>query len=351
MTKAVYFVPVEKKFFHKWEYYIVDLDMLQNTFSEVIVCHNNLEFCKALLLNKIDLVYCWWWHQSAFPITLSRVLKIPSYTTGAVHMYDESGCPDFFSKGFVYRALLKFSWRFSSVNLFISKSQFRQITSHVKVNQPIVLQSSLSVNYNPVNLDTNVTHAEEPPTIKLLTVLWMTKDTIARKSIYEILDALALCVQERVTNFQWTIAGIKGDGSADLEERIITLRLQNFINILYDVSTESKEELFQSSDLYLQPSYYEGFGNAVLEAMSFGLPALVSRNTAQAEVIGNSGLMVEEIDAPSISAAVIKFINLTHEERQKHRNLVSDTINERHLFQHRLKKFKKILSKYQHNSN
>ena len=351
MTKAVYFVPVQEKYFHKWEYYIVDLDMLQNAFSEVIVCHNNFEFCKALLLNKVDFVYCWWWHQSALPVALSRALKIPVYTTGAVHMYDESGCEDFFSKGFMYRALLKFSWRFSSVNLFISKSQFRQITSHAKVNQPIVLQSSLSANYNSANLNIKATHAEEPPIIKLLSILWMTKDTIARKSIYEILDALALCVQEGVTNFHWTIAGTKGDGSAGLAEKIITLRLQNFINILYDVSIESKEELFHSSDLYLQPSYYEGFGNAVLEAMSFGLPALVSRNTAQAEVIGNSGLMVEEIDAPCISEAVIKFINLTDEERQRHRNLVSDTINERHLFQHRLKKFKKILSKHQHNSN
>ena len=49
-----------------------------------------------------------------------------------------------------------------------------------------------------------------------------------------------------------------------------------------------KNPLQASSDLFIQPSFYEGLGYAVLETMSFGTPALVSYYTAQPEIVKNS---------------------------------------------------------------
>tara|TARA_B110000114_G_C15050669_1_gene381126 strand:- start:759 stop:1454 length:696 start_codon:yes stop_codon:yes gene_type:complete len=229
----------------------------------------------------------------------------------------------------------------------MSKSQYRQITSHEAVNNPSLLQSSLTKEYNQNNL---APHHQIIPNrkIKLLSILWMTKGTVKRKSIYEILDALVICINEGVINFEWTIAGAYGDGSQDLEDRISALNLKNYVNIHYDISNDTKLDLYKSHDLYLQPSYYEGFGNAVLEAMSYGMPAVVSRNTAQAEVTGNSGFIVEEIDARFIAEIIKNFLDFSDEERAKQNELVSIIVKERHLYEIRTKKFQEILKYHNH---
>jgi glycosyltransferase involved in cell wall biosynthesis len=348
MTKAIFFLPVKEKFIKKWEYYSVDLDMLQDTFSEVIICQTNREFLKALFSNNFDFIFCWWWHKSLIPLVVGKIIRVPVYMLGAVHMYDESGDTDFFSHSIYYRIFLRIAWKFSSVNLFMSKSQYRQITSHALVNNPTLLQSSLTKEYNQDNLIVDKHRLNFNKKTKLLSILWMTQGTLKRKSIYEILDALVICIDEGFNNFEWTIAGAYGDGSQNLENRISELNLENYINIYYDISNDTKLDLYKSNDLYLQPSYYEGFGNAVLEAMSYGMPAVVSRNTAQAEVIGNSGFMVEEIEGKFIAKVLQHYFNFSDEDRIIQRELVSAVVKERHLYEIRTKKFHEILKNHNH---
>lgn len=72
-----------------------------------------------------------------------------------------------------------------------------------------------------------------------------------------------------------------------------------------------------AADLYVQPSWCEGFGNAVLEAMSHGAPALVSRYTAQPEGVGDSGLIVLDISGACIAEKLRKFLSFDEVERRK----------------------------------
>jgi len=341
---AVYFAPVQKQYFSKWEYYQVDLDMLNTCFSNVIVCHSNWSFIKTIIFSRINAVYGWWWHQAVICVILARIFRIPVYITGAVHMYDESGSPDFFSKGKLFRLACRISWRLASRNFFISKSQYRQICSHEVVKNPCVLRSSLRAGYDNDRIDASVSVQVQDPVIQMLTVVWMTKDQLRRKSVYETLDALRLLVESGVTHFKWTIAGGSSTGTEELSKKIYELGLEAYVDLKLDLSSENKLALYSSSDLYIQPSYYEGFGNAVLEAMSFGLPAVVSRNTAQAEVIGDSGFIVEEIDAASIARVLLSYLNLSNEDRKFMRLKVRQTILERHLFRYRATKFSNICS-------
>lgn len=346
---VIYFAPVEKKYFSQWEYYQVDLDILERCFSKVLVCHDTLSFLRTILSSRISLVYCWWWHRSTICVAVSRLFRIPSYVTGAVHMYDESGSIDFTSKGFIYRMTCRITWRMASVNLFISKSQIRQICSHETVNNPKLLKSSLRASYEIIK-----SRRTQAKTIKnqlglkglpiqFLTIAWMTKEQLKRKSVYETLGALKILIDRGIVNFTWVIAGGDSDGREELEEKITNLGLDSYVTILFDISNEQKISLYGNSDLYVQPSYYEGFGNAVLEAMSFGLPAVVSRNTAQQEVIGDSGFMVEEIESVHIADVLAKYLLLDLEQRSERRELVYKTIDKRHLFQYRLEQFKSLI--------
>lgn len=70
---------------------------------------------------------------------------------------------------------------------------------------------------------------------------------------------------------------------------------ENRVEYLGIVSGENKYLLYERSDVFVLPSYTEGFSNAMLEAMAFGLPLLVTPVGAVPEVIteGKNALFVE----------------------------------------------------------
>jgi len=58
----------------------------------------------------------------------------------------------------------------------------------------------------------------------------------------------------------------------------------------------SLHDAYLAADLITYPSLYEGFGNALLEALFYGVPVLVNRYPVYAADIGPLGLRVIEID-------------------------------------------------------
>tara|TARA_B100001057_G_scaffold493858_1_gene589234 strand:+ start:228 stop:1283 length:1056 start_codon:yes stop_codon:yes gene_type:complete len=336
--RALYYAPVDPKYFKKWEYYRVDKQMLEDVFTEVVVS-NKLSICiYQIFFNRPQMVYIWWWHRSFIVILLCKILRLPTIGTGAVHMFDESGSKDFFSHSFIYRLLNRLAWRFLNVTLFISKSQYRQVVSHEKVRNPKVLKSSiLSDHLSPPNFK------RTSKKIKLLTVCWLTEDQIKRKSLYILLDAISKLFKDQRSLIHLTIIGGNGNGLSALEAYVGKLGLKDQVEIIVDADESEKIMAYKQADLYFQASFYEGFGNSVMEAMSYGLPALVSGYTAQPEVVGNSGLVLRQIDCPSIQEQLVYFLSLSVKERNAMRRKAYETVIEQHSYEVRFREFKKII--------
>ncbi len=52
-------------------------------------------------------------------------------------------------------------------------------------------------------------------------------------------------------------------------------------------------KFYNSADLFVFPSLYEGFGLPPLEAMACGCPVITSNTSSLPEVVGDAGIMVD----------------------------------------------------------
>lgn len=60
---------------------------------------------------------------------------------------------------------------------------------------------------------------------------------------------------------------------------------------------------------FVYPSYYEGFGLPILEAMRCGTPVIAGNLTSLPEVVGDAGLLVDPFDVEAIGAAMRRLVD------------------------------------------
>lgn len=84
--------------------------------------------------------------------------------------------------------------------------------------------------------------------------------------------------------------------------------LKNTKNIkaLGFVPTEDLVSLYNSAVLFIMPSYYEGFGLPVIEAMQSGCPVITTKNGSLSEVAGEAALYVDAANKDSLASAMTK---------------------------------------------
>lgn len=76
--------------------------------------------------------------------------------------------------------------------------------------------------------------------------------------------------------------------------------------------------LYSTATVYCQPSYYEGFGLPVLEAMVCGCPVVCSQNSSLVEVAGSAAIAIKDPKhLNSIETALSQAFNLSPSARDK----------------------------------
>ena len=66
--------------------------------------------------------------------------------------------------------------------------------------------------------------------------------------------------------------------------------------------------LYSGSLCFAYPSYFEGFGLPVVEAMQCGAPVIAGNRTSLPEVVGNAGVLVDPFSEAEIAQALAKMI-------------------------------------------
>jgi len=75
------------------------------------------------------------------------------------------------------------------------------------------------------------------------------------------------------------------------------------------VEQADKLAVFSLADIFLFPSFYEGFGFPPLEAMAVGTPVITSSVSSLPEVVGDAALLVNPYNVTEISVALKKVLS------------------------------------------
>src|SRR5262249_40577182 len=94
----------------------------------------------------------------------------------------------------------------------------------------------------------------------------------------------------------------------DLSKTAKKFGVENRVKLLDYVSDKVVQDYYQMADVFVYLSDYEGFGIPPLEAMSYGLPTVLSTNPAMDQVFRDAACFVERIDPVQVSEAISRCI-------------------------------------------
>jgi len=120
------------------------------------------------------------------------------------------------------------------------------------------------------------------------------------KNHKNLLHALKLLCEKHRFDGQLVLTGIATQLQSEILALIANLGLANHVKILGYLPYEDLPYLYNLAEIMVFPTFFEGFGLPLVEAMACGCPVVCSNVTSIPEVVGESGVMfnphsIEEI--------------------------------------------------------
>lgn len=75
------------------------------------------------------------------------------------------------------------------------------------------------------------------------------------------------------------------------------------------VSDSERVFFYNTADFLVFPSWYEGFGLPLLEAMQCGCPVITSKVSAMPEVVGDAGILINPGQIEELKQAMLRFVH------------------------------------------
>lgn len=127
-----------------------------------------------------------------------------------------------------------------------------------------------------------------------------------RKNLRNLIAAYRLLPLDVRRQYPLVLAGGRGWESDEIHADIVAAQNESWLKYLGFVEQHEMPALYAGCRLFTYPSWYEGFGLPIAEAMASGVPVVTSNNSSMPEVAGGAALLVEPADVEQISAAIHK---------------------------------------------
>jgi glycosyltransferase involved in cell wall biosynthesis len=132
-----------------------------------------------------------------------------------------------------------------------------------------------------------------------------------RKNLVRLIEAYSVLRQSRpeVKLPQLVLAGKRG--WLDSETHKAAQRNTNDGDIVFTgyVAESDLSALYSSATCFVYPSYFEGFGLPILEAMQCGVPVIAGNRTSIPEIVADAGLLFDPFDTNALAEALQRLLD------------------------------------------
>ena len=126
------------------------------------------------------------------------------------------------------------------------------------------------------------------------------------KNVDGVMRAFAL-IKERHSNVKLFIVG-RGDRYPALKQLAKDLNLGDQVAFCSSLTPADVHHLFAHAAFLAHPSFVEGFGLPIIEAMALGCPVLTSNVSAPGEIAGEAAFLVSPYDINEIAAGMQRML-------------------------------------------
>ena len=134
---------------------------------------------------------------------------------------------------------------------------------------------------------------------------------------------------------------------AYLESLIKEHGVNDIISLAHEITGEDKESVLMNTDIFIQTSRFEGMPMGILEAMSYGIPCILTEGTTMASIVEeadagwNAGSSTREIGDAIIRAIQQK--ESWFEKGNNARKLIRDEYSWHNITDHTMEIYKEVI--------
>lgn len=134
-----------------------------------------------------------------------------------------------------------------------------------------------------------------------------------RKNVSGLLEAYAKLIENYEINDINLVLGGQDKSKfshlfTNIQEESAKLKIEDRVKSIGFVKQEDLPALYRNCELYILPSFYEGFGLMTLEAMASGAPTAVSKTSSLPEVGGDAVLYFNPHDTDEMARVMGKVL-------------------------------------------
>jgi glycosyltransferase involved in cell wall biosynthesis len=315
-----------------FDYYSQDIDVLKSLGYDVLICNRYRD-----IPLHFDFIFVWWWTYALYPVLLSKLFRKKSIVTGTFNFkHDIQTGVDYFSRSLLQKLIIYLSVKCASVNVFVNNSEFIDCTDYFKLKESYYIPHSVSNDFWSINRNVEKVNG-------IFNLTWSGEGNLRRKGIFDLVSAIGLLKRECL-RVPLVLGGKKGDGFNKLVKHVTNNGLEDQVIFVGQLTKEEKINYFKKYRMYVQPSYFEGFGLATAEAMAAGATIITCDVGAVKMVVGDAGIYVTPGDIDGLASAIqsvfnskSEFLNLETKGRSRARRLFSQSS--------KIEKYRDVLSK------
>ncbi|ACB49392.1 mannosyl transferase B [Crocosphaera subtropica ATCC 51142] len=223
-------------------------------------------------------------------------IKFPNYSTKIV-------------KGYLKRIKRCLSW--TDAIITFSESTKQDIIQLLNIDPNIIYVTPQASRYSPNYLTRQILYDNRNIIdYYLYKPYFLFVSTLEpRKNILTLIEAFEYLKQNYKIPHQLILIGKKGWNYKDIFNKINTSQFKDDIQHLDYISDELVAIFYSQAEAFIYPSFYEGFGLPILEAMTLGSPVITSHTSSLPEVAGDAALYIDPTDYYQLAQIMLKVID------------------------------------------